>query len=328
VPQLNCNYPFTADNNPSHLPPNHALNILNEFDEQPYFRDLVKPIYPDHDLFNLFARQSSIIARSYALGNFSEAMRRIMALADLANEYVEAKAPWALKKDPTKAAELAEVCTVSLNLFRQLCVYLAPVLPELADKAGALLNAPITSWADAQTPVVGKPIAPFTHLSQRVDPEKIKAMITASAVPEVGVAVTPASPTPDARRQTPDVKDDGSALAAEPIAPIITFEDFAKIDLRVARIISAEEVPKAKKILKLTVSLGGDDRRTIFAGIKSAYGDPSKLPGRLIVVVANLAPRQMSFGMSEGMAVAAGPGGSDIFLLSPDSGAVPGQRVH
>ena len=288
-------------------------------------------IYPDDGgLFATAAKESEPIAAAFALGNYGEAVRRIMALADRANEYVEAKAPWSLKKDPTKVAELAEVCTVSLNLFRQLCVYLAPVLPELTDKAGALLNAPITSWADAQTPVVGKPIAPFSHLSQRVDSEKITAMITASAVPEVGVAVTTASPTPDAGRQTPDaaIVDDGAALTAEPIAPVITFEDFAKVDLRVARIISAEEVPKAKKILKLTVSLGGDDRRTIFAGIKSAYGDPTKLPGRLIVVVANLAPRQMSFGMSEGMAVAAGPGGSDIFLLSPDSGAVPGQRVH
>jgi methionyl-tRNA synthetase len=140
------------------------------------------------------------------------------------------------------------------------------------------------------------------------------------------------TPTPPASAAADSVDnsaaDDGAALAAEPLAGTISFEDFAKVDLRVARIISAEEIPKAKKILKLTVSLGGDDRRTIFAGIKTAYGDPSQLSGRLIIMVANLAAKPMSFGTSEGMAIAAGPGGSEIFLLSPDSGAKPGHRVH
>ena len=143
-------------------------------------------------------------------------------------------------------------------------------------------------------------------------------MITASAA-EFTV-IQPAAPAAPA-------VDDGAALSAEPLAPVIAFDDFAKIDLRVARIITAEEVPKAKKILKLTVSLGGEDRRTIFAGIKTAY-KAEDLAGRLVVIVANLAPRQMSFGLSEGMAIAAGPGEPDIFLLSPDSGAKPGQRVH
>jgi methionyl-tRNA synthetase len=273
--------------------------------------------YPDDDgLLAVGAAASERISAAYRDGDYGAAMREIMALADQANEYVERHAPWALKKDPAKAAELADICTVSLNLFRQLCVYLAPVLPDLAAKAGSLLNAPIVSWADAQRQVTGNSISPFSHLAERVDPDKVKAMITASAVPEE---------TPNAERRTPNA--DGALLAANPLAPTIAFEDFAKLDLRVALVVAAEEVPKAKKIVKLTLSLGGDDRRTVFAGIKSAYGDPAKLVGRLIVVVANLAPKQMSFGLSEGMALAAGPGGSDIFLLSPDSGAKPGMRV-
>jgi methionyl-tRNA synthetase len=285
--------------------------------------------YPDDGgLFAAAAKESADIAAAFAIGNYGEATRRIMALADRANEYVEAKAPWALKKDSAKAAELAEVCTVSLNLFRQLCVYLAPVLPDLAAKAGTLLNAPITTWADAQTPVVGNALAPFAHLTQRIDPAKVEAMITASRVPEEGVAAAAAPVAAAPKAAEPAGPDTDEALKAEPLADVIAFEDFAKIDLRVARILTAEEVPKAKKILKLTVSLGGENTRTIFAGIKTAYGDPTALVGRLIVIVANLAPRQMSFGMSEGMAVAAGPGGSDIFLLAPDSGAKPGQRVH
>ncbi len=275
--------------------------------------------YPDDGgLFVTAAAESEPIANAFASGDYNGALRRIMALADRANEYVEARAPWALKKDPSKTAELAETCTVSLNLFRQLCIYLAPVMPGLAEKAADLLKAPCSAWSDAATPILGNSLAPFQHLVARLDPAKIQAMVDASKVETIAVA-------PSAT-QVP--VDDGAALQAEPLAGTIGFEDFAKIDLRIARILAAEEVPKAKKIVKLTVSLGGDDRRTVFAGIKSAYGDPTALVGRLIVIVANLAAKPMSFGTSEGMAIAAGPGGSDIFLLSPDSGAKPGQRIH
>ncbi len=277
--------------------------------------------YPDDGgLFAAGVAEAEAIASAYASCDYNGALRRIMALADRANEFVEARAPWALKKDPAKAAELAATCTVSLNLFRQLCIYLAPVLPGLAHKAGELLGAPCATWSDAATPVVGKTLATFQHLVARLDPAKIQIMVHASKVEAPAVAENTATAAATV--------DDGAALQAEPIAGIIAFEDFGKIDLRVARILSAEEVPKAKKIIKLTVSLGGDDRRTVFAGIKTAYGDPTKLVGRLIVIVANLAAKPMSFGTSEGMAVAAGPGGSEIFLLSPDSGAKPGQRIH
>ncbi len=276
--------------------------------------------YPDDGgLFARAAAESESIAAAYEACDFGDAMRRIMALADKANEYVEHAAPWALKKDATKVSELAAVCTVSLNLFRQLCVYLAPVLPEFAHQAGALLQSPITSWAAAQTPVVGNSIAPFTHMLQRIDPLKVAAMITASL---------PTDLPADTSTATEVVAiDDGAALQAEPLAGICSFEDFSKIDLRVARVLTAEEIPKAKKILKLTVSLGGDERRTIFAGIKAAY-TPQELIGRLVVIVANLAPRQMSFGLSEGMVIAAGPGEQEVFVLAPDSGAKPGQRIH
>ena len=274
--------------------------------------------YPeDGGLFTRAAAEGTAIAAAYEAGNTGEAMRRIMALADRANEYVEKAAPWALKKDPAKAAELEAACSVALNLFRQLCVYLAPVLPDFAEECGRLLGAPITAWGDAQTPVTGNAIAEFKPLMNRVDPLKVQAMVDASKAEAPPAEAAPA-PTVDGPE----------ALAAEPLAPTISFDDFAKVDLRVARVVNAEEVPKAKKILKLTLSLGGDQTRTVFAGIKTAYPDPKPLIGRLVVFVANLAPRQMSFGMSEGMVIAAGPGDTEIYVLSPDSGAKPGQRIH
>jgi methionyl-tRNA synthetase len=206
---------------------------------------------------------------------------------------------------------------VALNVFRQLAVYLAPVLPSLAEKAGALFGVAITSWSDAKQPLVGIPINKFQHMMQRVDPAKVKAMIEESQTER-----TAQVPSPTQRWQ-----DDDAALKAEPIAPEITIDDFAEVDLRVARVVEAKEVPEARKLVQLTLSLGGEVRRQVFAGIKSAYA-PEDLLGRLVVVVANLAPRKMKFGVSEGMVIASGPGGEEIYLLSPDQGAKPGQRVH
>ena len=270
--------------------------------------------YPeDGGLFAAAAAEAAAIAEDYESCNYRRAMQRIMALADRANEYVETAQPWALKKAPDRAQELQDACTVALNLFRQIAVYLAPVLPRLAAQTGALLSATITSWADAQTPLVGTPVAKFQHLLQRVDTEALAAVIEESKE--------------SAPKEVPPALDDGAALAAEPIAAQCSFDDFAKVDLRVARVVEAEHVDGAKKLLKLTLGLGGAETRTVFAGIKSAY-EPQALVGRLVVCVANLAPRTMKFGVSEGMVVAAGPGESDIFLLSPDDGAVPGQRIH
>jgi methionyl-tRNA synthetase len=246
-------------------------------------------------------------------------MRAIMAFADRANEYIDRKEPWKLSK-LGELQKTQDVCTVSLNLYRQIALWLSPVLPRLAEQSAELLGVPFASWDEGKKPLVGTPVRPFQHMMQRVDPKKLEAMIQAStAAPEANAAPGAA----DAGTW----QDDGAALEAEPLAAECTFDQFEKIDLRVARVIAAEELPEAKKLLKLTVSFGGGATRTIFAGIKSAYA-AKDLVGRLVVVVANLAPRKMKLGTSEGMVIAAGPGEKEIFVLSPDSGAKPGQRVH
>ncbi|MDF1699645.1 MAG: methionine--tRNA ligase [Planctomycetota bacterium] len=274
--------------------------------------------YPeDGGLFAQAAAAGEAIANHYENCDYAKAMKQIMALADRANEYVEEAQPWSLKRDETKAQELQDVCTIALNLFRQIVVYLAPVLPQLRAQVGVLLNAPIEHWDDAQTPLVGTPVSKFKHLIQRVDGDAILAAMEEAKELAVAADVTPSAQT----------TDDDAALKAEPVAEECTFDDFMKVDLRVARVITAEHVDGAKKLLKLTLGLGGDETRQVFAGIKSAY-DPAELQGRLVVCVANLAPRKMKFGVSEGMVIAAGPGGDDIYVLSPDDGAVPGQRVR
>ncbi|HJT34178.1 MAG TPA: methionine--tRNA ligase [Pirellulales bacterium] len=280
------------------------------------------PAYPDDGgLFGQAAAEGAEIAAAYDACDYNRAMRQIMLLADRANKYVEDRAPWALKKDPERAEELRQVCTVALNLFRQLVVYLTPVLPRLAQQTGRLLGRPIERWSEAQQPLVGTPVGEFEHLMQRVELKQVQAMIEASKVGDESAASSAAGGAPVASIDGPE------PLAAEPLAPTITFDEFAKIDLRVARIVEAEEVPKSKKLLRLTLSLGGDQRRNVFAGIKTAY-KPEELVGRLVICAANLAPRQMQFGTSEGMVVASGLGGEDIHLLSPDEGAKPGQRIH
>jgi methionyl-tRNA synthetase len=237
---------------------------------------------------------------------------------------------------------LVDVCTVALNLYRQLAIYLTPVLPKLAQMSGDFLGSPITQWSQASMPLLGTPVNKFTHLMERADMKKMQSVIEASVVADApagaastgsasagaasgaGAATGATAPT-GATANTE--QDYGQALISQPLAPECSIDDFAKVDLRVAEILSAEEVPEAKKLLKLTVSLGGQIQRTIFAGIKAAY-QPSALVGRKIIVVANLKPRKMKFGLSEGMALAAGPGETEVFLLSPDSGAKPGQRVQ
>jgi methionyl-tRNA synthetase len=245
-------------------------------------------------------------------------MRLIMALADRANAYIEAAAPWNLAKEPDKADRLKDVCTVGLNLFRQLAVYLAPVLPRLAVQTGELLGLPIQDWDESQKPVLGSPVAQFKHMMKRVEARQVEAMIAASQENAMDER-----PAPD------DAHHDGpEPLEQEPLAEECSIDDFAKVDLRVARVIAADDVAGARKLVRLTLSLGGDVRKTVFAGIKEAYR-PSQLVGRLVVCVANLAPRRMKFGTSEGMVVAVGPGGKDVFLVGVDEkGAVPGQRVH
>ncbi|MEX0938454.1 MAG: methionine--tRNA ligase [Pirellulales bacterium] len=275
--------------------------------------------YPaDGGLFSYAAAEGDAIAQAYEHRDYNRAMRMIMALADRANPYVEGKEPWKLAKDPSRRDELRDVCTVALNLFRQLVVYLAPVLPRLAKQTGELLGEPITSWDQASRPLVDAPVAPFKHMMRRIEMRDLEAMIAASKE-ETPMSESPVPPQESA--------DSGQTLVDEPLADQCTIDDFAKIDLRIARVVQAEEVPEARKLLKLELSLGGDVRKTVFAGIKEAYR-PEELIGRLVVCVANLAPRKMKFGTSEGMVIASGGGGKEVYLLSVDEGAVPGQRVH
>jgi methionyl-tRNA synthetase len=280
--------------------------------------------YPDDGgLFQQAAAAGDEIAKAYESCDYARAMRTIMALADRANEYVDRKEPWKLAKAPERAAELRDVSSVILNLYRQLALYLAPVLPRLAAGSRELLGVPLSHWDEAKTPAVGSKIGKYTHLVSRVDPKKVEALLAAHAPAAAAAPGVAAAGTPN----TESAGGDGAELDKEPLAAECTIDDFSKIDLRVARVVNAEAVPEAKKLIKLTLSLGGDQVRTVFAGIKSAYA-PETLVGRLVVVVANLAPRKMKFGVSEGMVIAAGPGEKEVFVLSPDSGAKPGQRVH
>ncbi|MFM8734280.1 MAG: methionine--tRNA ligase [Pirellulales bacterium] len=283
--------------------------------------------YPDDGgLFARAATDGAEIAAAYEEGDFARAMRAIMLAADRANAYVDAEQPWKLaKQGPEAAGRLRDVATVALNLFRQIAVYLAPVLPALAEQTGALVGGPIRSWEESQVPLAGLPVAPFKPLGKRIEREQIDAVLAASQAAAVSDVTTAGE---SAMNQASTSTDSGESLAAEPLAATCSIDDFAKVDLRVARIVAAEEVPEAKKLLKLTISLGGDATRTVFAGIKG-FHEPAALVGRLVVVVANLAPRQMKFGLSEGMVVAAsGAGASGVYLLSPDTGALPGMRLH
>ncbi len=277
--------------------------------------------YPvDDGLFQQGTAAGETIAKFYEDCNYSAAMREIMLLADRANQYIEGKEPWALRKDPERADELRDICTVGINLFRQIIVYLTPVLPELTAKTDALLTEPITSWDDSQTPLTGTPVNKFQHMLQRIDPQKVAAMTDEAQSEQTTEEAVPAL-------DLSQWNDGSKALEAEPLAEECTIDDFVKVDLRIARIVEANHVPDANKLLQLTLSLGGGVTKNVFAGIKKAY-EPEALVGKLVVCVANLKPRQMKFGLSEGMVCASGPGGADVFLLSPDDGAVPGQRVH
>ncbi|MDJ0698211.1 MAG: methionine--tRNA ligase [Woeseiaceae bacterium] len=251
-------------------------------------------------LFEEMANASDEIALHYEKREYSKAMRRIMALADRANRYIDERKPWVMAKNESQLDDVQLVCTQGINLFRSLMIYLAPVLPAVAAGSRQFLNEEEWHWQDAMTPLLGSTINKFKPLLTRVDPAQVERMLEQS------------------RESTtvnePDASDD-----------TISIEGFMKVDLRIARIEKAETVEGADKLLALTLDVG-DSTRTVFAGIKAAY-EADSLVGRHVVVVANLAPRKMRFGVSEGMVLAAGPGDEDIFLLSPDDGAKAGMRV-
>ncbi|MEZ9355401.1 methionine--tRNA ligase [Vibrio breoganii] len=266
-------------------------------------------------LYKEFADAADRIAELYETREFSRAIREITALADKANQYVDEKAPWIVAKQEGQDKELQDICSVGINLFRVLMAYLKPVMPELAARTEGFLNQELT-WEGVATPLTDHEISKFKALFNRVDPKKVEAMVEASKEDAAAEAA--------AKEQAEQAKNE-TELIKEPIADEIEFDDFAKVDLRIAKIVECESVPKANKLLRLVLDLGGETRQ-VFAGIKSAY-QPEDLIGKHTVMVANLKPRKMKFGMSEGMVLAAGPGGKDLWILEPHEGAQPGMRV-
>lgn len=263
-------------------------------------------------LWNKFVDASETIAALYEEREFGKAMREIMALADAANEYIAEQAPWAMAKEPGNEEKILQVCSMGINCFRLLMTYLKPVLPNTANASEAFLNTEL-SWPETFEFLGAHKINDFKALMTRIDAKKVDAMIEDS---KQSIPV---------KEEAKPAADKNSWLGKEPVADEITFDDFAKVDLRVALIANAEHVEGADKLLRLTLDLGGETRN-VFAGIKSAY-QPEDLIGKHTVMVANLAPRKMKFGMSEGMVLAAGPGKKDIYILEPNEGAQPGMRV-
>jgi methionyl-tRNA synthetase len=273
------------------------------------------------ELISEVQQAASEIARHYENRDYSRAIRLIMALADKANQYIAERQPWVLAKQNPQDTEVQAICTTGINLFRLLMIYLKPVLPAMASKAEQFLNAGKFSWADSQVLLLDHAIEAFVPLMSRVEQAKVDAMLAAAAAEVKTMNVEASEPA--------QVID--SPLSRDAIIDEIEFPAFAAVDLRVARIVKAGYVEGADKLLQLTLDMGLDATgqphiRNVFSGIRSAY-KPEELEGRLTVMVANLKPRKMKFGMSEGMVLAAGPGGSQIWLLGPDHGAQPGMRI-
>ncbi|MBK5416031.1 methionine--tRNA ligase [Pseudomonas sp. TH31] len=268
------------------------------------------------ELTDAFLAAAPSIADAYEARDFARAMREIMGLADRANAWIADKAPWSLNKQEGKHDEVQAICALGINLFRQLVIFLKPVLPLLAADAEAFLNVAPLTWNDHATLLSNHQLNEFKPLMTRIDPVKVQAMTDASKEDLTASATDTGETAPAGNGE----------LVKEPLSPEIEFDAFAAVDLRVALILKAEAVEGADKLLRLTLDIG-DEQRNVLSGIKSAYPDPAKLEGRLTMMIANLKPRKMKFGISEGMVMAAGPGGEEIYLLSPDSGAKPGQRI-
>ncbi len=266
---------------------------------------------PDPALYAEFVAAGSRLAALYEGRDYAQAMREIMLLADRANQYVDAHKPWALAKDPARAEEALAVATQGVNLFRALMVYLAPVLPSMACDAAAFLGAPLARWDEPASPLLGTALAPYQPLAQRLEPKTV-ALLVATPVTTEAASQSAASPAP-------------SSAAATSTAAHVGIDDFAKLDLRVATVIAAENVDGSDKLLKLTLDLG-TERRTVFSGIRKSYAAET-LPGRQVVMIANLAPRKMRFGVSEGMVLCASGEDDRVFLLSADDGAAGGMKI-
>jgi|APLak6261659701_1056019.scaffolds.fasta_scaffold00333_6 methionyl-tRNA synthetase len=290
------------------------------------FDGKIGPIDADGGVIGEMRAAAGEISANLEQRDYSRALRGIMALADKANAYVAAAAPWEMAKQPGLEEALHRVCSEALEMFRILTVYLKPVLPKLAADAESFLSISPLSWQDAASCLpAGHAINPYQHLMTRLDPKQIEAMVEANKE-SLQAAPQPHSEQRHAVHQQHEAKAGAVVADNDSSEPFIAIEDFAKVDLRIARIANAEHVEGAEKLLKLTLDIGEEKPRQVFAGIKSAY-DPATLVGRLTVMVANLAPRKMKFGMSEGMVLAASDERGGPFILSPDTGAQPGMRV-
>ena len=282
----------------------------------------VEVIPSETDLFDKFRKTANFISEAYKERDYGKAIRQIMELADIANRYVNEQAPWVIAKDETRIEELHQICTAALELFRILTIYLKPVLPRLALDIEIFLNIEPLSFADVEHPIVKHQINPYKYLMTRLEPKLIESMVAANT--------ESLQPAVESRQRHAEHQQHTAAKEVAQVEkdfePFISIDEFAKIDLRVAKIVNAEHVEGAEKLLKLTLDIGEEKPRTVFAGIKSAY-DPEKLKGRMTVMIANLAPRKMKFGLSEGMVLAASGEMPGLFILSPDEGAQPGMRV-
>jgi methionyl-tRNA synthetase len=257
-----------------------------------------------------YLETAETIAGYYEKREFGKAMRDIMALADKVNQYIDEKQPWVVIKDEARVNEVQDICTIGLNCFRQLVIFLKPVLPELATKAEEFLNVESLKWADLGNNLLDHSINRFNPLMTRIEPASIERMVETTKEDLIAEQKIQQGP---------------QDTSIEAIAPQINYDDFAKLDFRIAKIVAASRVDKSDRLLQLTLDIGGETRN-VFAGLSNAYR-PEDLEGKLTVMVANLAPRKMRFGISEGMVLAAGNGETELFILQPDSGAKPGMRV-
>ncbi len=285
---------------------------------------------PEPALYAEFAGARAAIAAHYEARDFAQAIREIASLADRANQYIDSQKPWTIAKDPNRLPEVMAICTQGINLFRVLISYLKPVLPAMADQAALFLGKPFSHWDEIEHPLLGSALATYVPLATRLDPQVVAQLIEADTT----AAAAPVSPPPASvqsqPKSTPPVNTaapptPASAPASAPAPAEITIDELAKIDLRIGRVIAAERVDGSDKLLKLTIDLGSE-QRTIFSGIQNAYS-PEQMLDRHVVVVANLKPRKMRFGVSQGMVLAASGEGDGVYLVSPDAGGAAGMQV-
>jgi methionyl-tRNA synthetase len=306
------------------------------------FDGLLADSLPDPAMYERFVAALGEIAAAYAADEYGQAIRQVMALADEANRYIDEQKPWVIAKQAGSDSELQQVCTQGLNLFRILAAGLKPVLPDICARAELFFDAPVTHWDDFSEPLLGHRIAPYEALLTRIDPKQIEAMIESSkeslkpADPTAGAA--PAATDSTAKTSKPVAAGTASttsktdAPVAAGAAPtevngFVGIDDFARLDLRIGKVLECAFVDGSDKLLRFKLDAGTLGERQIFSGIRASYGEPEKLVGRNVVFIANLAPRKMRFGVSEGMILSAGFDGGGLSLLDVDSGAQPGMPV-